>query len=298
MIKRYDRTILATACIPWNENFHFDESNFKKEVNHMIDNGISHIYLFGTAGEGYAINNSQFDKIVSSFAKLMDRAGLYPMVGLIDLSSDRMDEKLMIAYEYGIRDFQISLPAWHQLNDRELINFMDSLLDRHKDCRFLLYNLGRTKRILEASELISLARRYENFVAVKQTRLTEQDIAAFQEETPLQLFLTEQNFITLSETVECSLLISVGNLDLSMAKEFFRCVTERSLDEITYYKEKYSAVLKALKETMHDVYVDGAYDKLFVKYVFEDFPLRLLPPYEYADQNKFEKFANIARKLL
>ncbi|MBN2851665.1 MAG: dihydrodipicolinate synthase family protein [Clostridia bacterium] len=298
MKKRYDDTILATACIPWDENFHFDKVNFRLEVEHMIAHGINHIYLFGTAGEGYAVNNAQFEEIVSFFAGLMNKEGMYPMVGLIDMSTDRMEEKLKIAYKYGIRDFQFSLPAWHQLNDREILIFMDSLLLKHQDCRFLLYNLGRTKRILEVDELISLAKRYENFVAVKQTRLTEKDIIAFQEETPLQLFLTEQNFITLSKTVDCSFLISVGNLDLEMAKDFFRSVKEKDNDKIQYYQEKYASLITDLKNIMNGLYIDGAYDKLFVKYTLPAFPIRLLPPYEYADQTQFDAFRQSTQKLL
>ena len=48
--KRYPRTILATACIPWTESYKFNESIFRAHVRSLIERGINNIYIFGTAG--------------------------------------------------------------------------------------------------------------------------------------------------------------------------------------------------------------------------------------------------------
>jgi hypothetical protein len=44
--------------------------------------------------------------------------------------------------------------------------------------------------------------------------------------------------------------------------------------------------------------IDGVYDKLYTKYNLRDFPLRLLPPYQYASDEVFKKFAEYADMLL
>ena len=299
MKKRYDNTILATACIPWDEDNNFIKPLFKRQIEHLINNGITHIYLFGTAGEGYAINNQQFEEIVSYFSSLMEDDNLYPMVGLIELSPFRMEEKLNIAYKYGIRDFQFSLPSWHKLSYDEIVTFMDYLLLRHNDCNFLCYNLARTKRFIEPLELITLAKKYNNLVAVKYTRLTDEDINIFKNnDTPLQLFLTENNFAKLSNHISCSLLLSIGNLDLNIAHEFFNYVKENNQEKVDYYCEKFNSLRSTMKAGLNGVYIDGAYDKLYVKYVLEQFPLKMLAPYNYVSEDLFKIFKKNTKRLL
>jgi len=299
MKKRYDETILATACIPWNKDNSFNKKLFEKEINHLINNNITHIYLFGTAGEGYAVNNEQFEQIVSFFASLMDKHNLNPMVGLIDLSPFRMEEKLKIAYKYGIRDFQFSLPSWHKLDYEEIENFMNYLLSRHQDCNFLCYNLARTKRFIEPFELLKLSKKYANLVAVKYTRLTDQDIDFFNNnDIPLQLFLTENNFAKLSESINCSLLLSIGNLNLEQANDFYTNVKLNNQTIVNNYCDKYNLLRSTMKSLMDGIFIDGAYDKLYVKYVIDEFPLKMLSPYKYASEKNFIKFKSAMKKLL
>src|ERR1043166_2716629 len=67
MKKRYPVCILATACIPWNEDFTFAEDLFRREVRQLLKGLTRHVYIFGTAGEGYAGTERQFDEICRAF---------------------------------------------------------------------------------------------------------------------------------------------------------------------------------------------------------------------------------------
>ncbi|MCK5811822.1 MAG: dihydrodipicolinate synthase family protein [Clostridiales bacterium] len=297
--KRYEDIILATACIPWNDKYEFQKQSFAKQINNLIDNGITHIYLFGTAGEGYAVNHKQFEEIVSYYAKLMDSKSLQTMVGLIDLSPQRMQEKINIAKKYGITDFQFSLPSWQEVSDVEIRSLMDELLGKNRDCNFLLYNLTRVKRFLPAKLLIQLANEYENFIAVKHTRLSDEDIEVLSnEETPLQFFLTENNFAKLSEYTDCSLLISIGNLDLSMIKQFQIAVKNHDKELVSSYLEKINTIHTKMKEIITGPYIDGAYDKLYVKYNINDFSTRLLPPYQSPPLEQILLFEQMVKETL
>jgi hypothetical protein len=59
--------ILATAVVPWTEGFEFDEPVFRRQVHTIARNLTRHIYVFGTAGEGYAVSERQFDQITMAF---------------------------------------------------------------------------------------------------------------------------------------------------------------------------------------------------------------------------------------
>ena len=232
MKKRYPSVMMATALVPWDKNFDFMPEVFEAQVKHMIDGSLKHIYLFGTAGEGYAVNNHQFKTIVKLFSEIMKDDDLFPMVGLIDMSVARMKEKLEIAYSFGIREFQFSLPCWAKLNSDEIFNFFDALLPDYPDCKFLNYNLSKTKRLLEPEELFELAQLHPNFVAVKQTRGEESDLTAIaSSDTQLQFFVTERNFLNLSKMTECGLLMSIGNTDLKMATMFLIPVEMETLHQ-------------------------------------------------------------------
>ena len=78
--------ILATAVVPWTERLEFDEARFRRQVHTIARTLTKHIYIFGTAGEGHAVNEQQFDQISQAFWLSAQEAGVSPMVGLISLS--------------------------------------------------------------------------------------------------------------------------------------------------------------------------------------------------------------------
>ncbi|MBN2883812.1 MAG: dihydrodipicolinate synthase family protein [Clostridia bacterium] len=298
-MKRYPAVIMATAVVPWDADCNFERIPFTKQVEHLCNHGVRNIYLFGTAGEGYAVNNRQFKEITHCFADLAKTLGFTPMVGLIDLSVPRMVEKLEIAYSMGVREYQFSLPSWGPLNDHEVDSFFKSLLGSYPDCTFLNYDLGRTKRFLEPRELFRLAEKHSNFAAVKYTRGLPEDFNEIASSgTPLQFFVTEQNFMELSRLTECGLLMSVGNADLKRAVRFVKLCHEGCHGEAQVHLDIFMQIRDKLKEAVDFQAIDSAYDKLFTKLAVEEFPLRLLPPYQFASDEKFNTFRQAVNSIL
>lgn len=295
--KRYPRTILATACIPWTESYEFEEKIFRDQIKDLIARGISSIYLFGTAGEGYAVTDEQFENIVKVFAQEMTGPGLYPMVGLISLSFATMMQRLKKAYSYGIRDFQFSLPSWGVLQDGELNSFVHQLCDPFPDCRFLNYNLMRTKRLLGIREYEKLAEEVPNFVGVKFSNpdiVTMLDIA--NSSCPLQFFLTEFAFGYGSMVGEFGFLISLATSNIKRAWEYFNAGVKKDKDRLLQIQQEFFFVSDALTRAAGNNKIDGAYDKMFCKILNKDFPLRLLPPYESVSNEAFEGYVKFLEK--
>jgi hypothetical protein len=56
---RYPQAILISCEIPWDENEQFLEDVFRREVRMVLAN-FNHLYIFGTAGEGYAVDSTRF----------------------------------------------------------------------------------------------------------------------------------------------------------------------------------------------------------------------------------------------
>src|SRR5690348_9542537 len=119
---RFPSGIMCTCCIPWDEQFRFAEAIFRRNVRQAL-RGTPIVYVFGTAGEGYAVSDRQFDQIVTAFADEMRKAGAEPMVGVIHLSLAAIVERIERCRDAGVKRFQISLPSWGALGDRELFEF-------------------------------------------------------------------------------------------------------------------------------------------------------------------------------
>jgi len=289
--KRYPQTILATVCIPWTESFEFDERLFRRQVRKLVKRDVTHIYLFGTAGEGYAVTDRQFDDIVRVFSDEMKGPGLHPMTGLISLSFPAIMERLKKAYGYGIRDFQFSLPSWGVLSDDELFSFLHKLCDPYPYCRFLHYNNIRSKRLLDINEYEKLAEEIPNFAGVKYS--TSDMVAILNlanSSCPLRFFLTENGFGYGSMFGDFGYLISISNININRAWEYFNAGIQRDRKKLMEIQNELFQILKKLLEIVGSGKIDGAYDKMFSKVLDSEFPLRLLPPYVGSDDEKFRQF--------
>lgn len=297
MAKRYPQTMLATACVPWTESYQFDEDAFRSHVRVLIGSGLKHIYLFGTAGEGYAVTDEQFRTVVQAFADEMNAPGLRPMVGLIGLSLPIMLQRLQTAYDSGIREFQFALPCWGALSDGELGTFFHGLCDPFPDCGFLHYNLARTGRLLGIGEYKRLADELPNLVGVK---FSTGDIPTILDladgDCPLQFFLTEMGFACGSMLGEFGFLVSIASSSLVKAREFYNACVAGNKDRALAMQKELRQMLKELLAIAGSGKIDGAYDKIYCKLNFDGFPLRLLPPYAGVSEGQYCQYRGFLKE--
>jgi len=276
LTKRYPVDILATCVVPWKPDYSFDEELFRRQVCLLRDNLTRRLYVFGTAGEGYAVSDRQFEKIVQAFYAEMVGINDCPMVGVISLSLTTIVERIEWSTTLGIRDFQISLPCWGALTDREVDIFFRETCGRFPSCRFLHYNLRRSNRVLAGSDYARLCQAHPNLVAVKFGGDHSTRVDMLQKAPELQYFFTEPGFASMRDEFECGLLASYACTDFALAREFFNA---RGTD-LQNLANKMDSVGQTLRDTVGEAgHMDGAYDKLIIKTHLPDFPLRLLPPY-------------------
>jgi len=292
-LKRFPRCILGTRCIPWDEHGEFVESIFRRGIRSTLSVGTRHQYVFGTAGEGYAVTDRQFDQITAAFADEMHQGGAEPMVGVIGLSLGTMCERIRRCHDQGINLFQISLPAWGALNDRELFSFFANVCGAFQDCRFLHYNLPRAKRLVTGPEYGRLADAHPNFVATKNTSDSLSHIQSLQEDAPqLQHFLSERGYAHGSVFGECGILASLI-MNWPKLHALLDAGIRGDIAAMTTIQRECSLVLQTLFEVVPAGRIDGAYDKLFEKMYDAEFPLRLLPPYDGSTDDEFHAFVRL-----
>lgn len=279
---RFPRTILPTVCIPWTETLQVDVPLFQAMVRGRLANGIRHLYVFGTAGEGHAVTDRQFDTIVRAFTDACaDTPDAQPMVGLISQSAVTMVERAERAAAMGVNDFQFTLPAWGVLTDDEVRAHARFLLARFPDSRFLHYNLLRTGRLVSAPLYAELAAEHPNLVATKQGTGDVLRIHALLSGVPqLRHFLTEVGYPFGCSMGRPGLLQSLSSTNERAAWTYFRAGIDGDLAALARAQAEHLALEDALLEAGGSgPHMDGAFEKMMQKLVDERVPLRLLPPY-------------------
>ena len=287
---RYPQTILVSCEIPWNESEELLEETFRQEVRGTLAHGFNHLYIFGTAGEGYAVTLTQFQEIVSIFRQETEGEGVFPMVGVIGMSTVQVVERVGFAYDRGFRTFQIALPPWGELDDDECLIYFKDVCGAFPDARFIHYNLPRARRLLSGADYGRLAEAVPNLAGTKNCRSDINDIASIATGAPeLQHFYGEVGFPIGCLFGECSLLSSYGALFPTKTKEFFQYGVDKRWDKLFPMMAEYIKAMEAFDEpTRGRAPIDGAYDKMIVRGGGIDMPLRLLSPYRGFDNEVYE----------
>ncbi len=288
---RYPQAILVACPSPWDARFELVEEVFREEVRQVFAAGFRHVYVFGTGGEGYAVDTRRFRAVVDTFFEETRLPDASPMVGVIGLSTVQILERVEYAYDVGFRTFQISLPSWGPLSDDEVLRFFADTCGRYPDAQFLNYNLPRTKRVLTGHDYARIIAEVPNLVA---TKTTGGGMAAAEElmrnAGELQHFMGEGNFPHGSMFGECSLLASYAELSPRMTKALFEAGRTRDAGELMRLQHAFQTMSSDLwAQPAPGPHMDGAYDKMLVKLgMLPEFPLRLLSPYQGFTEDDYE----------
>ena len=287
---RYPQSVLVSCPVPWDAGDRLVEELFREEVRRVLAAGFRHLYVFGTGGEGYAVDTARFQRVVEVFREETLAPDIHAMVGAIGLSTPNILERLRIAHEAGFRAFQVSLPSWGPLNDDELLRFFSDVCGALGDSVFLNYNLPRTKRILHGADYARLIAFVPNLVATKTTGGgldSAEDLVRHAGE--LQHFMGEANFPQGTMFGECSLLSSYAELTPVRSLELFEAGRTGDLPALFRLQAEFQGMSADLwRQVRRGPHMDGAYDKMLVKLgMLPDFPLRLLSPYQGFDDDDY-----------
>jgi hypothetical protein len=289
--RRLPATVLATCVIPWDGRLRFDERAFREHVRLVAAHMTRHLYIFGTAGEGYAVTEAQFRDIARAFWDEARRCEVTPMLGVISTSLGTVIERIEFGLELGYRQFQISFPSWGAVRDAELKEFFRQTCGRFAQAQFLHYNTVRGGRVLTGREYGRLAAEYASLAAVKFTSSDPAVVAELvRNSAPVQCFLTEPAYVLAPEEAGCGLLVSLSGARLGLPGRFkaARGADLRALGRLA------TAVDDLLEDSFRtacpSAHMDGAYEKVLARAHGARLSLRLLPPFQGATEDAYRRF--------
>jgi len=294
---RAPRQILVACAVPWDEREAFLEELFREQVRRAAADGFRHLYVFGTAGEGYAVDTARFRAVVAAFVDEAHRNAATAQVGVIGMSVPAIVERIRIAHHLGARSFQISLPPWGRCSDDDLLRFFDEVCGTFTDSTFLHYNVGRTGRMLGAADYRRIVPRVPNLIATKVATGSAAVAVELMLHVPeLAHHFDVDLFPTAALAGPASLLASYAPLSPRQCHAVFDAAVAG--DEATLARVGHGFL--TLGDALWRIpapgpHMDGAYDKLMVRIgSLPDFPLRLLSPY----QGFTEEDADACRRLM
>lgn len=300
MSKRYPITMMCAACIPWTEDFRFDEVQFRVHVKDLIDGGAKSLYILGTAGEGYTLDTKTFTKVVAAFLDVCSQGeDIMPMVGVISTSIMEIMERILIAKNLGCRDFQIALPCWGALTDDEVIDYFKMVCGSFPDCRFIHYNNGsRSKKLVTIDLYMKLADIVPNLVAAKYSTQNLTEIYAIvTADCPIAFYLVDAGYTYGALVGECGFLNSFYSIYPELAWKYFYAGQNKELETLMkgdlFYKEA-SGCFGFLSRQM----IDSAYDKSIERVADNNFNNALHPPYKGLSEDEFATLDNMMKAVI
>jgi len=297
---RYPSTVMVSIVCPWDDDERLDEAIFRRAIRHALNAGFRHLYVFGTAGEGYAVDSDRFRQVVEVFGDELTGTDAQPMVGVIGLSTANVVERLAVAHDLGIRAFQVSLPSWSSLTDSEVVTYMEAVCGAFPDSTFMHYNTARVGRLVGGRLYAEIAARVPNLAATKTMTGDLATVAGVVRDAPeLMHFLTEQSIAYGALFGEVALLGTFGALAPDRSWALLRAAQSgrhHEAAEIGSWFDRLNADL--FTPLMVDRRVDGAYDKAIEKLSpgLDDFPLRMLSPYRTISDAEFDGARRILRE--
>ena len=288
---RYPSTVMVSVVCPWDEAERLDETMFRHAIRHALAANFRNLYVFGTAGEGYAVDSDRFRKVVEVLGDELSGVDARPMVGVIGLSTANVLERVRLAYGLGFRDFQISLPSWSPLTDPEVVTYLETVCGAFPDSSFMHYNTARVGRLVGGPLYQEIVARVPNLVATKTMTTDLGVVAGVVRSAPeLMHFLTEQSIAYGALFGEVALLGTFGALAPEQSWALLRAAQggrHEEAAEIGAWFERLNG--EVLGPLMVDRRVDGAYDKTIQKLSrgMADFPLRMLSPYRTVSDREF-----------
>lgn len=278
---RYSQALLKGVNTPWTEDYELDEDAFVGQVERLLENGYRHLYILGTAGEGYALSDAAFRRIVDVFCGLMSGPDLHPQVGVITLSPDHAIQRISYGMSRGSRTFQIVLPSWGAMSSREKVGFFRHVCGTFGDAGFLHYNYPRAVNMMSAAEYEMAIEEVPNLVATKISSMDMGFIRSLMTRAGvLQHFFLQGPFPYGCLYGECSLISSLGPVFPNFSRQLFEAGKDGDIATAFAIQKRMMEVAAGLYAGVEGPHIDGAFDKLTSWLVDPSFPRRLLPPFE------------------
>ena len=157
----------GTVLLPIRANDSIDFDAVEAQVDALLHFGVDGVYTNGTAGEFFAQDEDEFDRLSRIVADACRASGTPFQIGISHPCPRTQRQRMERARRLEPAAFQCILPDWVRPSDADLHRFFDGLDAARGDAGLVLYNPPGARRVLTPPELCALAERTPDLVGVK-----------------------------------------------------------------------------------------------------------------------------------
>lgn len=161
--------IVVPILTPIDENEMIDEVKMRRQVDYVIEGGVSGILAFGSNGEFYMAEEDEMERALKIMVD--QAAGRVPVYfGIGAISTKKCCRLARMAASNGAYGISVLQPMFLKPTEDELFTHFKTIADTVPGTPMLLYNNpGRVGYTLSAGLVERLAREVENIVGMKDT---------------------------------------------------------------------------------------------------------------------------------
>lgn len=161
------RGIIPPIVTPFTAEGRVDETTLRRLVNHLIEGGVHGLFPMGTTGEFYAINNDEYERILS--VTIEEANGRVPVyAGCNHITTRGAIELVKLAEKVGADAVSVLTPMFISQTQNELYNYYKTIAE-HSQLPIVMYNNKPKTNVTIAPETVARLAEIENIVAVKDS---------------------------------------------------------------------------------------------------------------------------------
>lgn len=160
--------VIAPIVTPMHEDGSINEEELRKQINRLIDAGIFGIFVLGTNGEFYALNDDEKLRVIKTAVdEVKGRVPVYAGTGCITTKDTvNLSKK---AEDLGVEALSIISPYFVNISQDDIFRHFDKVAKSVK-LPILLYNMpARTGNNIQFKTIKKLAAENPNIVGVKDS---------------------------------------------------------------------------------------------------------------------------------
>ena len=157
----------AGLPVAWNEDWSFDETTYRDDVQRTCQAGVPGVYTAGTSGEFYAMEFDEWQAVARATVDVCRACGTPVMIGVSSTYTLGAQRRAAYALELGADAIQVALPFWMEVKSAEIVPFFEDVAKACPGLAFSVYETLRAKRALTVEEHHSVKEAVPAYLALK-----------------------------------------------------------------------------------------------------------------------------------
>lgn len=159
--------VVTPMVTPLIDRETIDLKGLKKLVNHLVEGGISGIFLMGTTGEGASLSYRMRRELIKSTIGIVE--GRVPVfVSITDCCIEEALGVAKYAKECGATYLVAALPFYLGLTQDEIVGYYTTLAD-NVELPLFLYNIPAQTKLMISVESVKILSKHPNIIGIKDS---------------------------------------------------------------------------------------------------------------------------------